>query len=166
MRSIVGSGATPAEGSLSLSLIRVDLTVEVNRPVEEVFAYVTDPAKLGAWQTNLVSVTKETEGPVGPGTRFREVRRAPFGRTAEAIVEVSAYEANRRFDLRIVSGPLPIDGRNEFTAVDGATRIEFVAEGELRGALRLAGPVLGHLLRRQFDGDYTRLKDALESGRS
>ena len=162
MRGIVGSGATPAEGSLSL---RIDLTVQVNRPVAEVFAYVTDPANLGEWQ-NLVSVTKETEGPVGPGTRFREVRRAPFGRTTEAIVEVSAYEANRRFHLRIVSGPLPIDGRNEFTAVDGATRIEFVAEGELRGALRLAAPVLGRLLRRQFDGDYTRLKDALESGRS
>jgi uncharacterized membrane protein len=147
-------------------LIRVDLTVQVNRPVDEVFAYVADPANLGEWQTNLVSVTKETEGPVRSGTRFREVRRAPFGRTAEAIVEVSGYEENRRFDLRIVSGPLPIDGRNEFIAVDGATRIEFVAEGDLRGPLRLAGPVLGRLLHRQFGSDYARLKDALESGRS
>ena len=138
----------------------------MNRPVEEVFAYVADPANLGEWQTNLVSVTKETEGPVRSGTRFREVRRAPFGRTVEASVEVSGYEENRRFDLRIVSGPLPIDGRNEFTAVDGATRIEFAAEGELRGALRLAGPVLGRLLHRQFARDYARLKDALESGRS
>jgi uncharacterized membrane protein len=166
MRGIVGSGATPSEESLSPSLIRVDLTVQVNRPVEEVFAYVTDPAKLSEWQTNLVSVTKETEGPVRSGTRFREVRRAPFGRTVEAIVEVSAYEENRRFDLRIVSGPLPIDGRNEFTGMAGATRIEFGAEGELRGALRLARPVLGRLLRRQFERDYARLKDALESVRS
>ena len=138
----------------------------MNRPVEEVFAYVADPANLGEWQTNLVSVTKETEGPVRSGTRFREVRRAPLGRTVEASVEVSGYEENRRLDLRIVSGPLPIDGRNAFTAVDGATRIEFVAEGELRGALRLAGPVLARLLHRQFERDYARLKDALESGRS
>ena len=166
MRVIVGSGATPSEESLSPSLIRVDLTVQVSRPVEEVFAYVTDPAKLSEWQINLVSVTKETEGPVRSGTRFREVRRAPFGRTVEAIVEVSAYEENRRFDLRIVSGPLPIDGRNEFTGVDGSTRIEFGAEGELRGALRLARPVLARLLHRQFESDYARLQDALESGRS
>ena len=138
----------------------------MNRPVDEVFAYVADPANLGEWQTNLVSITKETEGPVRSGTRFREVRRAPFGRPVEAIVEVSGYEENRRFDLRIVSGPLPIDGRNEFIAVDGATRIEFVAEGEPRGALRLAGPVFGRLLHRQFESDYARLKDALESGRS
>jgi uncharacterized membrane protein len=147
-------------------LIRVDLTVQVNRPVEEVFAYLTDPANLAEWQTNVVSVTKETDGPVASGTRFREVRRGPFGRTVAAIVEVSRYEESRRFDLRIVSGPLPIDGRNEFAAVDGATRIEFVAEGELRGALRLVAPVLGRLLRRQFENDYARLKEALESDRA
>jgi hypothetical protein len=43
------------------------------------------------------------------GTRFREIRRASFGRSAEALVEVSAYEENRRFGLRIVSGPLPME---------------------------------------------------------
>jgi uncharacterized membrane protein len=147
-------------------VIRVDLTIQVNRPVQEVFAYVTDPAKLAEWQTNLVSITKETEGPVRSGTLFKEVRRAPFGRTVEAIVEVSRYQESRRFDLRIVSGPMPIDGTNEFTAADGATRIEFAAEGELRGALRLAAPILGRLLRRQFENDYARLKDALESDRA
>jgi len=144
-------------------MIRIELTLQVDRPVEDVFAYVTDTAKLATWQPNLVSVTKETEGPVGVGTRFREVRSAPFRRTVEAIVEVSAYEENRRFDLRIVSGPLPIDGKNEFAAVDGGTRIDFVAEGELGGPLRLAQPILARLLRRQFESDYARLKEALES---
>jgi ligand-binding SRPBCC domain-containing protein len=144
-------------------LIRVELTVHLNRPVGEVFAYVTDPAKLAEWQPNLVSITKETPGPIGTGTRFREVRRAPFGRTVEAIVEVSAYEENRRFDLRIVSGPLPIDGRNEFAPADAGTRITFVGEGQLRGPLRIVHPILARLLRRQFERDYARLKEALES---
>jgi carbon monoxide dehydrogenase subunit G len=144
-------------------VIRVEFTLRVDRPVEYVFASVTDPAKLATWQPNLVSVTKETEGPVGVGTRFREVRRGPFGRTVEAIVEVSAYEENRRFDLRIVSGPLPIDGRNRFAPSDDGTRIDFTAKGELGGPLRLAQPILARLLRRQFERDYARLKEALES---
>jgi uncharacterized membrane protein len=144
-------------------VIRVETTVEVNRPVAAVFAYVTDPANLAEWQPNLASVTKLTEGPVGAGTRFKEVRRAPFGRTVEAIVEVSAYEENRRFDLRIVSGPLPIDGENTFAATDGGTRIDFAGHGEPRGPLRLAAPILARLLRRQFESDYARLKQALES---
>ena len=144
-------------------MIRIELTLQVDRPVEDVFAYVTDTGKLATWQPNLVSVTKETEGPVGVGTTFREVRRAPFRRTVEAVVEVSAYAENRRFDLRMVSGPLPIDGKNEFIAVAGGTRIDFVAEGELGGPLRLAQPILALLLHRQFESDYARLKEALES---
>jgi ligand-binding SRPBCC domain-containing protein len=144
-------------------VIRIELTCQVYRPVKNVFAYVTDPENLAEWQPNLVSITKETPGPIGAGTRFKEVRRGPFGRTVEAIVEVSAYEENGRFDLHIVSGPLPIDGRNEFAASDGATRIAFVGEGEPRGTLRIAGPIVARLLRRQFERDYARMKEALES---
>lgn len=144
-------------------MIRVGVTVQVDRPVAEVFAYLTDPESLAEWQTNVVSVTKETAGPVGPGTRFREVRRGPFGRRVESIVEVSAYEENRRFDLRIVSGPLPIDGRNRFAPTGRGTRVHFVAEGELRGPVRLARPILARLVLRQFQADYARLKEALES---
>ena len=144
-------------------MIHLELTIQIGRPVGEVFAYVTDPENLPKWQPNLVSITKETEGPMRVGTRFREVRRAPFGRTVEALVEVSAYEENRRFDLRIVSGPVPVDGRNLFAAAHGGTRIDFVAEGELRGPVRIAQPILARLLRRQFAADYARLKRALES---
>jgi hypothetical protein len=94
---------------------------------------------------------------------MREVRRGPFGRTVEAIVEVSAYEPDRRFDLRVVSGPLPIDGSHEFHEREGGTLIAFVAQGQPGGALRLAESVLARVLRRQFTGYYKRLTEILES---
>ena len=50
-------------------MIRIELPVDVARPVQEVFAYVTDLERLGEWQPNVVSVTKQTEGPMGQGTR-------------------------------------------------------------------------------------------------
>jgi len=144
-------------------VIRIEFPVEVARPVQEVFAYVTDLERLGEWQPNLVSVTKETEGPMGEGTRLREVRRGPFGRNVEAQVEISAYEPNRRFDLRVVSGPLPIDGSHELHDAGGGTRIDFVAQGQPGGALRLAEPLLRRVLRRQFESYYRRLTEVLES---
>ncbi len=142
-------------------MIRVELAIEVHRAVDEVFAYVTDPARLADWQPNLVSVSKETAGPMGAGTRLREVRRGPSGRTVEALVEVAEYDVNRRFDLRIISGPLPIDGRHRFSSVDGLTRIDLVAEGRVGGALRLAEPLLALVLRRQFASYYRRLEETL-----
>ena len=144
-------------------MIRIELPVDVARPVQEVFAYVTDLDRLGEWQPNVVSVAKQTEGPMGQGMLLREVRRGPFGRNVEAIVEVSAYEPNRRFDLRIVSGPLPINGSHEFHETDAGTRIDFVAQGQPGGALRLAEPLFARVLKRQFSGYYERLKAVLES---
>jgi hypothetical protein len=83
----------------------------------------------------------------------------------EAIVEVSAYEPNRRFDLRVASGPLPIDGSHEFRETSAGTRIDFVAQGQPAGLLRLAEPLLARVLKRQFVGYYERLKALLESRR-
>jgi carbon monoxide dehydrogenase subunit G len=144
-------------------VIRIEFPVEVARPVQEVFAYVTDLDRLAEWQPNVVSVTKETDGPMGEVTRLREERRGPYGRNVEALVEVSAYEPNSRFDLRIVSGPLPIDGSHVLHETDDGTRIHFVAEGRAGGVLRLAEPLLRLALRRQFEGYYRRLKEVLES---
>jgi uncharacterized protein YndB with AHSA1/START domain len=143
--------------------IRIELTFEIERPVEEVFAYVTDPEKLPEWQPTTLAVTKETDGPMGKGTRLREVRRGPLGKRVESLVEVSEYEPNRRFGLRILSGPLPIDGHHEFEPTEAGTRLVFVAEGQPGGPMRILSPLLARVLRRQFASYYVRLKTILEA---
>jgi hypothetical protein len=50
-------------------------TVEIARPPDEVFAFVTDPTKLCASQ-DAEEVQQLTVGPVRAGTRFREVQKA------------------------------------------------------------------------------------------
>ena len=57
---------------------------EINRPPAEVFAYVVDASKLATWQTNTVSAMPD--GPIGLGTKIREVHRAPAGKRIESLV--------------------------------------------------------------------------------
>ena len=66
----------------------IDFTIEthIERSAAEVFGHVTDPDKLSTWQTNTVSAVQEGEGPLGLGTRLREVHRAPGGRELESVV--------------------------------------------------------------------------------
>lgn len=144
-------------------MIKIEFPVEIDRPVDEVFNYVTDPTKLGEWQPTIVSVTQQTDGPIDKGTRLLEVRSAPFGKRAEALVEVSEFEQNRRFGLKVVSGPLPIDGHHTFSSVNGGTHIDFVAEGSLKGPMRIAQPLLRRVLDRQFKRYYAELKSVLEA---
>jgi uncharacterized protein YndB with AHSA1/START domain len=145
-------------------MIEFTIESEIDRSVADVFAYVTDPGKLGTWQTNTVSAVQETDGPLGLGTRVREVHRAG-GKNLESLVEVSEYERDRTFALRVVEGALPVDVRITFEPTRNGTRMRFAAHGQPAGALRLAQPLLRRTLKRQFAGQCATLKQVLERRR-
>jgi uncharacterized protein YndB with AHSA1/START domain len=145
-------------------MIKFHVQTDIERPVGEVFEYVTDPERLSTWQTNTASVTQETDGPFGLGTRLHEVHRAPGGRELHSVVEVSQYEPDQRLELRIVEGPLPVDGLFVFApSKPGSTRVELFGSGRPSGAMRLAQPLLRLAVRRQFAGNLRSLKRAMEA---
>jgi uncharacterized protein YndB with AHSA1/START domain len=145
----------------------IDFTIEteIARPVGDVYAYATDPAKLATWQRNTVSAVREDEGPLRVGTRIREIHRAPGGRELASVVEVAELEPDRTFALRMVEGSLPIHAHLAFEPADGGTRLRFRVHGQPTGPLRLAQPLLRRALRRQFAADCATLKRVLEQGR-
>ena len=144
-------------------MIEFTIETEIERPVADVFAYVTDPDKLATWQTNTVSATQEGDGPLGLGTRLREVHRAG-GKELKSLVEVSEYEPDRAFALHVVEGALPVDARITFEPTERGTLMRFGAHGQPTGALRLAQPLLRRTLKRQFTGHCATLKRVLENG--
>ena len=138
--------------------MRIEHEIHVDREPAEVFAFLTDPEKLSAWQPTTVAVRRQRRGPYAVGERFEEVHKA-LGRELSSIVEVAAYDAPRLFALRIVAGAVPLDGRWELEPSRGGTRLRFVGEGDAHGLLRLTKPVLA----RQFRGYHERLKSLLEN---
>ena len=132
--------------------------MDIARPPEAVFAYMTDPAKLGTWQ-DAEEVEQLTPGPVGVGTRFREVHKA-LGRRRTEITEVTAFEPGRVFGIRVVEGP-PVDGRWEYEARDGGTRLTFTPQ--VRMPAVVAG-IVGWLTTLAFRRYHRKLKRALETG--
>jgi uncharacterized protein YndB with AHSA1/START domain len=142
----------------------IDFTIEteIKRPVAEVFAYVTDPAKLATWQTNTVSAVAEDGAPVHVGTRFREVHLGPGGRQLSSLVEVSELVPDRVFALRTIEGPLPVDARISVEPTEGGTRLRFNVKGEPTGPLRFLQPVMRMALKRQFREHCATLKRVME----
>ena len=127
----------------------IDFTLEqdIDRPVGAVFAYVTDPALLATWQTNTVSCVQEGDGPLGLGTRLREVHSGPGGREFPSVVEVSEFDPGRVFALRVVEGT-PVHLRIGFMPSEHGTRVAFRVHGELSGVKRLVlAPVLETAVR-------------------
>jgi uncharacterized protein YndB with AHSA1/START domain len=144
--------------------MRIEQTFTVDRRPETVFDYLTDPAKVTEWQTAKTAVEQLTDGPPGPGTRVRERTKPPGGREFEQIVEFTEFERPHRVHTHIVEGPYPVDGTWWFEPDGAGTRVRFVAEGELKGAMRLLGPLATRMIGRQFRGYHENLRRNLEAG--
>jgi uncharacterized protein YndB with AHSA1/START domain len=124
-------------------------TVEISRPPDEVFAFVTDPAKLSAWQ-DAEEVVQLTEGPVRAGTRFREVHKA-MGRRRVELTEVVEYDPGRLFHIRVVEGP-PIDGRWVFAPTPALALVPEHRSGQ-QSARSSAAQSIGPSVRREHELD-------------
>jgi uncharacterized protein YndB with AHSA1/START domain len=134
--------------------------VEIARPPEEVFALVTDPAKLSVWQ-DAEEVQQLTDGPVRAGTRFREAHKV-MGRRRVELTEVVEYDPGRLFHVRVVEGP-PVDAHWEFTPTpDGGTRLTLTPLAHLAGRARIANRAMEYMTALAFRRFHRRLKRALE----
>lgn len=143
--------------------MRVEESVEINRPVEEVFSYVANPENLPEWSSIVLEVRKETQGEPEEGDRFTSVGKF-LGRRFETPFEVVSYEPPRRSSHRSTGGPFEQEWTRTFEeTAGGGTRLTQVAQGEPGGFFRLAGPMLEMAGRRQFRADLGTLKDLLES---
>ncbi|MBA3422016.1 MAG: SRPBCC family protein [Thermoleophilaceae bacterium] len=84
-------------------------TVEIARPVGEVFAFVTEPSNYPRWQPSLVAVQPHRRGRLRPGSEVTEVRRF-FGREVETGLHLHALRAARARDHREPAGAGALPG--------------------------------------------------------
>ena len=143
--------------------MRVEEIVEIDRPLEEVFSYVTNPENLPEWSNLVLEVRMETEGDLQQGDRFTTVAKF-LGRRFETPFEVTEHEPHRRHSDRSKGGPFEQVYTYALEEIgEGRTRLTYVAEGEPGGFFRLAGPLLERAGKRQFRADLHSLKDMLEA---
>jgi len=139
--------------------MQVELTIEISRPPEDVFGYLTDVDTLTRWQKSLLEA--QADGPFQEGTRIVE-KRSLFGREAETELEVTAMEAPRRLKLKTIRGPVQLEVDHQLEPNGAGTRLHVTAAGRAKGALRFAGPAVAAGARQELKGDFERLKALLE----
>jgi uncharacterized membrane protein len=139
--------------------------IEINRPRDEVAAFVADPANATAWYKNIKSVEWETPPPAGVGSRLRF--RAQFlGRTLDYTYEVRENSPGRTFVMSTAEGPFPMETTYTWEdAGDGATRMTLRNRGEPSGLSAITAPVTARAIRKANEADLRRLKALLEGDR-
>ncbi len=143
--------------------MRVDRQVVINRPVSDVFDFVSDQLNAPRWQKGLLNVTRLTEMPVGVGTRYAFFRKVA-GRRIEGQSEYYEYEPNHKVAFRFNSGAASGAGSYEVEPISpDQTRLNSSVELHPTGLARLIGPIMAIAIKRDDDADLATLKRLLES---
>ena len=140
----------------------IALSIMVKRPIEEAFAVLANLENDTKWHSAFVETRNTSGGSLGVGARFLLVGEL-LGRRIETVYEVTVSEPNRIAAWKTVSGPLQLKFRRTFERVESGTRFAVRYEGEPRGFLKLAWPLITRMVKRQQGGDMRKLKELMET---
>jgi len=147
---------------------RLTGTIVIDRPVEDVFAFLADGENDIKFSPRLTSIerTSPDEAGAGVGTTYASTAKE-IGLKTKHEFRITEYEPPRRIRwTELTRAPVYIgDGGYDLApAGDGATRLTFFNDLEARGVGKL---IVGSIHRRyaRNTGDFAqRIKRAVEAG--
>lgn len=142
-------------------MARFKNTLTIDRPVEEVFAYLAEFEKVPSWNYAIEETIKTSPGPVAAGATYRQTRSIP--RRAEEEFEVTIFERPSRIALRGQIGPFRTSARYVLDPVGSATRLTNEVELEPSFvALKLVAPLVVPRVKAAVGRNLSKLKEILE----
>jgi len=142
--------------------VDVTATDTIDRPCDEIAAYLRDPANDTRWIGGIRSARLLSPGPVAIGSQVERV--ATFlGRRVQYVNEITELTPDR-LAMRSVRSPFPMRvtyGHRD--TGDSTTEVSARVEGDAGRFYALVGPLLGLAVRRSITRDLRNLKQLLEA---
>ena len=136
-------------------MIAFKTDVRIERPIEDVFAYVSNPGNFPDWNS---AVTAVREGEMG--STYVMERRLPSGRAVNEL-SIVALERPTDFAIRTTSGPTPFLYVYRLSAENGETVVRLDAEVELEGVGSLLPQLARRAVKKGVDDNFRTLKGIL-----
>lgn len=139
-------------------------SVEIARPAEDVFAYVTNPSTMPEWQQGAVSGQMDS-ATTRVGSRCTTVRRIG-GRERKVITEITECDAPHRWADRGIDGPIRaiVGVTVEQPADRSRSRLTIEVDFTGHGIGKVLVPlVVRRQAAREMPENMRRLKERLEA---
>ena len=143
-------------------MAKFEINLVINRPIDEVFAFISNSENLPLWRTSALEVTRTSSEPSGIGSVFK-ARFSFLGRPFDGDLEVIAHEPHEKYGTKVVGGPFPLEARYTLKPAGNGTQLTLVIEGAPGGFFRLAEPLVVSLAKRSYEADLNNLKEMLEA---
>jgi uncharacterized membrane protein len=139
-------------------------SIEINRPAEEVFAYLDQVDRHNEWQGQLVSTAIETDGPVRVGTRVVERRNVPGG-ARDFPYDITEHDPARKVSFRGTAGLIrPVGTYTVDPIGESSSRMNSELDLNGHGIGKLFAPLALRQAAKQMPVDLKKFKELLENG--
>lgn len=143
-------------------MIKIELDINIYRPLQEVFAFVATPENDFHWQYGTLVSAQVSDGEIGLGARFRAVGHF-MGRRMESVYEITEFEPNQRYGFRSRSGPVDLHTLYTFDLLKGRTQMNVFTQIDPHDLLMVSGPAIDKSIKKQYRENLALLKDILET---
>jgi uncharacterized protein YndB with AHSA1/START domain len=140
-------------------------TIDINRPQDEVFAYVTDPATFAEWQAGVVGGGIQGGATPVVGSKCVTTRRIG-GAERESTSEVTKLEPPTSWPVHGIDGPIRATVDVTVEPLDGSaqSRVTIEVDFEGHGIGKLLVPlIVRRQARNEMPGNCRRLKRRIEA---
>ncbi|MBI2237456.1 MAG: SRPBCC family protein [Actinobacteria bacterium] len=143
--------------------MKVERSIHIARPLDRVFAFVSDFENSPKWQLVARDTRRITDGPIGPGTRYRQAVEA-MGMKGVVTIELTDFQPGRAVGFTVSRfGPIAPRAAFHFEEQNGGTRVTFRGDPNPQGPFRLLSPVIVAYARRLWAKHLAALRRTLES---
>jgi uncharacterized protein YndB with AHSA1/START domain len=142
----------------------ITVTTEIDRPVEEVFAYATDPTHFAQWQKGVVEAHIDGPGRPSVGTRCVTTRRIGFA-NRPTTGELTQLNPPKTWRMRGIDGPIRANVDVTVEALtDTRSRLTIAVDFEGHGIGKLLVPlVVRRQASKEMPDNLAALKRRLEA---
>ena len=138
--------------------ITLDETIEVQRPLHEVFAYVAEFSRIEEWDPGVARGTRLTSGAPGVGSEYRIDMKAGFS-LHYTVIE---FEPDARMLMTVDSRVFTAREEIIFTATSTGTTVRYIARFTFPAPLALANRLYPAAMDRVGKSTMEGLQRALE----
>lgn len=140
--------------------VTIERTVTVDRPLAQVFDYLSDFTTTNEWDPGTVE-TVRVSGDGGVGTTYRNTSKLA-GRETRLTYVVETLEPNVRFALRGENKTVVAGDTMTFRETPAGTEVTYRGDFDFKGVAAYAAPLFKPLLNRLFDHGARGMSQALE----
>jgi len=139
-------------------------TVTIQRPVEEVFAYMSNAENDAKWRTNVKEIRQVTEGEKGVGTEYRQVVKGPMGKGLDADLRYTEFKPNERVAFETIAGSVRPSAVIEFKALSAdSTQVHMHMTWVPEGGAKAGAPMIKRMIEKDLKASYANLVKMMES---